>query len=83
MILLLPLVLLFWLPFVILRFTVKLALGLVLLPIVAIVLLVGLLIGGVAVAAAVLVPLIPLLFLAFCVWVVWRLIAGSARPSTI
>ncbi len=43
MILLLPLVLLFWLPFVLLRLTLKLVLGLVLLPIVAIVLLVGLL----------------------------------------
>jgi hypothetical protein len=43
---------------------------------------VGLLIGGVAVAAAVLVPLIPLLALAFCVWVVWRLTTGSTRALT-
>ena len=37
----------------------------------------GLLVGGVALIAAVLVPLIPLLALACCVWVVWRLMSGS------
>jgi hypothetical protein len=53
------------------------------LPILAVVMLLGLLVGGVAVMAAVLVPLIPLLVLGFCVWVVWRLTTGSTRPSTI
>ncbi len=61
--LLLPFALLLWLPFAILRLTLKLAVGIVVLPILAIVMLLGLLVGGVAVAAAVLVPLIPLLVL--------------------
>jgi hypothetical protein len=44
--------------------------------------LVGLLVGGIALAAAILVPLIPLLMLAFVVWVVWRLTTGSTRALT-
>ena len=73
----LPIALLLWLPFAILRFTIKVVFGLILLPIVAVVMLAGLLVGGIAVAAAILIPVIPLLFAAFCVWVGWRLIAGS------
>ena len=79
MILFLPFFLLLWLPFAILRFTLKLALGIILLPILAVIALVGLIIGGVAMTAVVLVPLIPLLVLAFCVWVVWRLVTGPAN----
>jgi hypothetical protein len=75
--LLLPFALLLWLPFAILRFTLKLALGILVLPIVAVAMILGLLVGGVALIAAVLVPLIPLLALAFCVWVVWRLMSVS------
>jgi len=71
--LLLPFVLLLWLPFAILKFTVKLALGIVLLPILAIIAVLGLLVGGIFV----LVPLIPLLIVGFGVWAVWRMMAGS------
>jgi hypothetical protein len=51
------------------------------LPIVAIVMLVGLLVGGVVFAAAVLVPLVPLLILGFFAWVVWRLMQGPAKAG--
>jgi hypothetical protein len=43
--------------------------------------LVGLLVGGIALVAAILVPLIPLLMLAFVVWVVWRLTTGPAKAG--
>ncbi|HEX7794106.1 MAG TPA: hypothetical protein VF456_07135 [Vicinamibacterales bacterium] len=72
-ILLLPFALLFWLPFAILRFTLKLALGILVLPIVAIAMVLGLLVGGIAL----LVPLIPLLALGFVAWAVWRMMSGS------
>jgi hypothetical protein len=72
-ILLLPFALLLWLPFAILRFTLKLALGIVVLPIVAIAMVLGLLVGGIAL----LVPLIPLLALGFVAWAVWRMMSRS------
>jgi hypothetical protein len=72
-ILLLPFALLLWLPFAILRFTLKLALGILVLPIVAIAMILGLLVGGVAL----LLPLIPLLALGFVGWAVWRMMSRS------
>jgi hypothetical protein len=80
-ILFLPLVLLLWLPFAILRLALKLIVGIVVLPIVAVVTFAGLLIGGVALAAAIFVPLIPLLLLAFVIWAVWRMTQGPAKAG--
>jgi len=68
-ILLLPFALVLWLPFAILRFTLKLAVGILVLPIVAIAMLVG--------GLALLVPLLPLLALAFVAWAVWRMMSRS------
>ena len=72
-ILLLPFALLLWLPFAILRFTLKLALGILVLPIVGIAMILGLVVGGIAL----LVPLIPLLALGFVAWAVWRMTTRS------
>ena len=83
----LPVTLAFWLlfalvalPFILLRFTLRLIATLVLLPIVFLVTLGGLLVGGLAVS---LVFFLPLFCLAFLVWAVLRLAAprpiGSVR----
>ena len=72
-VLLLPFALFLWLPFAILRFTLKLAFGILVLPFIVIAMMVGLLVGGVALF----VPLIPLLALAFVAWAVWRMMSRS------
>src|SRR5262249_1900068 len=72
-ILLLPFALLLWLPFAILRFMLKLAFGVLVLPIVAIAMIVGVVVGGIAL----LVLLIPLLALGFVAWAVWRMMSRS------
>jgi hypothetical protein len=76
-ILLLPFALLLWLPFALLRLTLKVIVGLVIFPIAAVIALVALLVGGIAIA----VPLIPLLVLGFCAWAVWRLVSGPAKAG--
>jgi hypothetical protein len=82
-ILFLPFALLFWLPFMLLRFTFRVLTALIIVPFVAVAVLVGLLVGGIAVVGAILLPLIPLLFVAVCIWAVWRIASGPARPSPI
>jgi hypothetical protein len=76
---LLPFALLLWLPFAILRASLRLVVGLVVLPIVLTALALGLLVAGVGVALAVVVPLLPVLVFVFCIWAVVRLSAGPAR----
>jgi hypothetical protein len=51
----------------------------VLLPIMVIMAIFGLVFGGLALVAAVLLPLLPFVFLAACAYGVWRLLAG--RPA--
>ena len=79
--LLLPFALLLWLPFAMLRAALRLAVGLVVLPIVLTALALGLLVAGVGVALAVVVPLLPVLVIVFCIWAVVRLSGGPARSS--
>jgi hypothetical protein len=79
--LLLPFALLLWLPFAILRASLRLVVGLVVLPIVLTALALGLLVAGVGVALAVVVPLLPVLLIVFCIWAVVRVSGGSVRSS--
>jgi hypothetical protein len=74
--LLVPILLLVWLPLMLVKFALRLAFAVVLLPIVAIVTLLGLAAGGVALVAALLVPLLPLALIVFCGWALWRAISG-------
>jgi hypothetical protein len=62
----------------ILRLALKVVMAIVLLPIMVIMAVFGLVFGGVALVAAVLLPLLPFLFLAACAYGLWRLLAG--RP---
>jgi hypothetical protein len=83
LVVLLPLALLFWVPFMLLRLTFRVLTALIIFPIVAVAVLLGLLVGGIALVGAILLPLIPLLFVAFCVWAVWRIATGPARPFPV
>jgi hypothetical protein len=82
-ILLLPFALLLWLPFALLGLTFRILTALIIVPFVAVAVLLGLLIGGVALVGAILIPVVPLLFVAFCIWVIWRLAAGPARTFPV
>jgi len=81
--LLLPFALLLWLPFVILRFTLKIALLAIVLPVVAIAVLGALLIAGMAVFAAVFVPLLPVALLAIGVWLLLRPTRHSPAATVV
>lgn len=69
--LLLPFALLLWIPFLLLKFTVRLALGLLLIPLMLVGGLLGIVLFGVAAVAA-MVPLLPIAFVAFLLWMVMR-----------
>ena len=78
----LPFTLTFWLifgllalPFLILRVALRLIGALILLPIMFVIALIGLLLGGLAFS---LVVLVPVAFAVFCVWALMRL--ASPRP---
>jgi hypothetical protein len=58
------------------KFALRLAFAVVLLPIVAMVTLLGVVAGGVALVAALLVPLLPLALLVLCGWALWRVVSG-------
>ena len=68
---LLPFALLLWIPFLLVKFTVRLALGLLLIPLMLVGGVLGVVLFGVAAAVA-MVPLLPLAFLAFVLWMVMR-----------
>lgn len=72
-----PIALVLWVPFMLLRLALKIVTAVVLLPLVLLMGLFGLVVGGIALVFAVFVPLLPFLFLAACVWGIWRLTAGS------
>jgi hypothetical protein len=83
---LLPFALLLWLPFAILRASLRLAVGLVVLPIVLTALALGLLVAGIGAALAIVVPLLPVTLIALLVWAVVRpsrrgFPAASAGPG--
>jgi hypothetical protein len=63
------------LPFMLIRFAIKTAVAVALLPIVLLVVFVGVGIAFVALAAAILTPLLPFAFLALCVWAIVRLVS--------
>jgi hypothetical protein len=69
--LLLPFALLVWIPFLLLKFTLRLALGLLLIPLMLVGGLLGVVLFGVAAVAA-LVPLLPIAFVVVLLWMVMR-----------
>ena len=75
----LPLMLAFWVGFTILRLVFKLVIGALLLPIMAVVVGVGVLVAGLGLALAVLVPLAPLVLAALLIWTVVKLVNRPAR----
>ena len=81
--LLLPVALVLWIPFVILRFTLKLAVLAVILPIVAIAVIGAMLVAGVAVFAALFLPLLPLALVALGIWLVVRATRHSPAATVI
>ena len=70
-----------WLAFTVLRLTLKLVLGAVLLPIMAVVVGVGVVVAGIGLALAVLVPLVPFVLAAILIWSVVKLINRPARTA--
>jgi hypothetical protein len=82
-ILFLPFALLLWLPFALLGLTFRVLTALIIVPFVAVAVLLGVLIGGVALVGALLIPLVPLLFVAFCIWAVWRIATRPVRISPV
>jgi hypothetical protein len=79
----LPFALVLWLPFAILRFTLKLAMLVVVLPIVAIAVIGAMLVAGVAVFAAVLLPLVPVALVAAGIWLLLRPTRRSPAATVI
>jgi len=69
---------LLFLPFILLRAVFKLLAAMILLPIVLAVAFVGLLIGGLAISFAVLLPLLPFALLALFIWAIVKLVAHPA-----
>jgi hypothetical protein len=67
----LPFALLLWLPFLLLKVVFRVAAGLILLPLIIAGGLLGLVLGGVAIAAL-FIPLVPLLLLALLAWALLR-----------
>jgi hypothetical protein len=78
-VLLLPFALLLWLPFVLLRLTVKVIMLAVILPIIALFVIGALVVAGVAVFAALLLPLAPFALIALGLWLVF----GHSRRTVI
>jgi hypothetical protein len=76
-ILLLPFALLLWIPFVLLKLTLRLALGVILLPLVAVLVIAGLFVAGAA-ALALFVPIGLCLLAGAVLWALLR----PARPTT-
>jgi hypothetical protein len=76
LIVLLPFALLLWIPFVLLKLTLRVALGVVLLPVMAVLMIAGLFVAGAA-AAALFVPIGLCLVAAAALWGVFR----PARPT--
>jgi len=68
---LLPFALLLFIPVLIVKFTLRLALGLLLIPLMLVGGLLGVVLFGVAAVVA-MVPLLPIAFLAFVLWLVMR-----------
>jgi hypothetical protein len=79
----LPFALLLWIPFMILRFALKLAVLVVVLPIVAIAVIGAMLVAGVAVFAAVLLPLLPIVLVAAGLWLLLRPTPRSPAATVI
>ena len=77
----LPLMLVFWVGFTVLRLVLRLPIGALLLPILAVVAGVGVLVAGLGLALAVLVPLAPLMLAAFLIWTVVKLINRPTRTA--
>lgn len=77
----LPLMLVFWVGFTVLRLILRLVIGALLLPIVAVVVGVGVLVAGLGLALAVLVPLAPLVLVALLIWTVVKLVNRPARTA--
>jgi len=77
----LPLMLVFWVGFTVLRLILRLVIGALLLPILAVVVGVGVLVAGLGLALAVLVPLAPLVLAALLIWTVVKLVSRPARTA--
>jgi hypothetical protein len=77
----LPLMLVFWVGFTVLRLILRLVIGALLLPILAVVVGVGVLVAGLGLALAVLVPLAPLVLAALLIWTVVKLVNRPARTA--
>lgn len=77
----LPLMLVFWVGFTVLRLILRLVIGALLLPILAVVVGVGVLVAGLGLALAVLVPLAPLVLVALLIWTVVKLMNRPARTA--
>jgi hypothetical protein len=74
-----PVMLALWLAFALLRLIFKVVIGVVLLPIMAVVFGVGVVVAGIGLVLAVLVPLAPLALAVFLVWTIVRLVNRPAR----
>ena len=79
----LPIALLLWLVFTALRVVLRLALGVVVLPLVLFALAVGAIVAGVALALAILLPLVPFALAALFVWTILRLVSRPARHRAV
>ena len=77
----LPLMLVFWVGFTVLRLILRLVIGALLLPILAVVVGVGVLVAGLGLALAVLVPLAPLVLAVLLIWTVVKLVNRPARTA--
>ena len=77
----LPLMLVFWVGFTVLRLILRLVIGALLLPILAVVVGVGVLVAGLGLALAVLVPLAPLVLAVLLIWTVVKLVSRPARTA--
>jgi len=75
----LPLMLVLWLGFAVLRLVFRLVIGALLLPIMAVVVGIGVLVAGIGLALAVLLPLAPFAIAAFLIWTVVRLVNRPVR----
>lgn len=75
----LPLMLVFWVGFTVLRLIFRLVIGALLLPIMAVVVGLGVLVAGLGLALAVLVPLAPFVIVALLIWSVVKLVNRPAR----
>ncbi len=74
-----PVMLALWLAFAVLRLMFKLVVGAVLLPIMAVVFGVGVLVAGIGLVLAVLVPLAPIALAVLLIWTIVKLVNRPAR----